>query len=157
MQVNVRQLALAFALTTAVSSCDRSVVFAYAQKSNVDSEQAVRKSHAAWFDALLAGDTAALEQLLAADVTLAFPGGNLMPRAEFLSYLKSGELFYDTAEHEDMLVRIYGATGVVTGRSTLGYRFKGKPGVERLRYTAVYARTDTRWWLVAWHSTIRRE
>ena len=80
-----------------------------------------------------------------------------MPRAEFLSFLKSGELFYDTAEHEDVFVRMYGETSVATGRSTLGYRFKGQPDVERLQYTAVWVRTDTRWRLVAWHSTFRRE
>ena len=157
MKMNVWQVAFAFALTSAVPILDRSVDFAYAQKSDADSEQAVRKSHAAWFDALLAEDIATLEQLLARDVTLAFPGGNLMPRAEFLLNLKSGELFYDTAEHEETSVRTYGAAGIVTGRSTLGYRFKGKPGVERLRYTAVYVRTDTTWRLMAWHSTIRRE
>lgn len=128
-----------------------------AQKSDADAEQAVRKVHSAWFDALLGEDVAALEQLLSEDVTLAFPGGNLMPRVEFLSHLKSGELFYDTAEHEDMLVRMYGAMGIVTGRSNLAYRFKGKPGLERLRYTAAYVRTNSRWRVVAWHSTIRRQ
>ena len=80
-----------------------------------------------------------------------------MPRPEFLSYLKVGELYYDTAEHEDTLVRVYGTTGVVTGRSNLAYRFKGKAGFERLRYTAVYAGTDGQWRLVAWHSTERPE
>lgn len=120
-------------------------------------EQGIRKAHAAWFDGLLAENAAALDRLLAADVTLAFPGGNLMPRAEFLSYLKAGELYYDTAEHEDTLVRVYGTTGVVTGRSNLAYRFKGKAGFERLRYTAVYAGGDGQWRLVAWHSTVRGE
>jgi ketosteroid isomerase-like protein len=120
-------------------------------------EQAIRSAHAAWFDALLGENVDALDRLLADDVTLGFPGGNLMPRAEFLSYLKVGDLYYDTAEHEDTFVRVYGTTGVVTGRSNLAYRFKGKAGFERLRYTAVYARTDGQWRLVAWQSTIRGE
>ena len=103
-------------------------------------------------DALLSEDAGALDLLLVDDITLAFPDGNLMPRAEFLSYLKSGELSYDSAEHEDLLVRVYGTTGVVTGRSSLAYRFKGEAGFER--YTAVYARTEVRWRMVAWHSTM---
>ena len=130
---------------------------AYARPVDADAAQAVRKAHSTWFERLLAEDTTGLDQLLADDVTLAFPDGNLMPRADFLSYLKSGALFYYTAEHEDVLVRIYGTTGVVTGRSNLAYRFKGKAGLERLRYTAVYARTGGRWRLVASHSTVRRE
>ena len=125
-----------------------------AQEPDIGAEQAIRKTHNAWFDALLAEDAGALDLLLVDDITLAFPDGSLMPRAEFLSYLKSGELFYDTAEHEDVLVRVYGTTGVVTGRSNLAYRFKGEAGFERLRYTAVYARTEVRWRMVAWHSTM---
>lgn len=123
----------------------------------VDPEQAIRNTHTAWFDALLGEDANALDNLVADDVTLAFPGGNLMPRADFLSYLKRGELFYDTADHEDALVRVYGTVGVVTGRSNLGYRFTGNAGLERLTYTAVYARREERWQLVAWHSTLRRQ
>ncbi len=122
-------------------------------ESRAHQQQAVRKTHDAWFAALLAEDCAALGQLLAEDVTLAFPGGDLMPRSDFLSYLGSGELCYDTAEHGDVLVRIYGETSVVTGRSDLAFRFRGQSGLERLRYTAVYARTNTCWRLVAWHST----
>ena len=125
-----------------------------AQEPDIGAEQAIRKTHNAWFDALLAEDAGALDLLFVDDITLAFPDGSLMPRAEFLSYLKSGELFYDTAEHEDVLVRVYGTTGVVTGRSNLAYRFKGDAGFERLRYTAVYARTEVRWRMVAWHSTM---
>ncbi len=128
-----------------------------AQAPAAKAEQAIRNAHSAWFDALLGEDAAALDRLLVDDVTLAFPGGNLMPKPEFLSYLKAGELYYDTAEHEDVLVRVYGTTGVVTGRSNLAYRFKGEAGFERLRYTAVYAGMDAQWRLVAWHSTMRRE
>jgi len=144
------RLAGVMVVTLAVSSAAVS-----AQEPSATAEEAIRNAHTAWFDALLSEDTAALERLLADDVTLAFPGGNLMPRSEFLSYLKAGELYYDTAEHEDSLVRVYGTTGVVTGRSNLAYRFKASAGFERLRYTAVYVDTDGQRRLVAWHSTVR--
>ena len=145
----VSQILLAFAAVFVAS-----LAATCAREPDGDAEQAVRKAHSAWFEALLGEDTAALDHVLAEDVTLAFPGGNLMPRADFFSYLKSGELFYDSAEHDDILLRVYGKTGVVTGRSNLAYRFMGDADLEHLRYTAVYAHTDLGWRMVAWHSTL---
>jgi hypothetical protein len=117
----------------------------------------LKDATSAWFEGLLAEDTTILNKVLSDDVTLGFPGGNVMPRAKFLSFLRSGELFYDTAEHEDVGFRIYGNTAVVTGRSNLAYRFKGNEGFERLSYTAVYVSTDGEWKMVAWQSTTRLE
>ncbi len=112
-------------------------------------------THIAWFEGLLAEDTTIVSRVLSDDVTLGFPGGNVMPKTEFLSYLQSGDLFYDIAEHEAVKFRVYGASAVVTGRSNLAYCFKGNAGFERLTYTAVYVRTDGGWKMVAWQSTTR--
>jgi ketosteroid isomerase-like protein len=115
----------------------------------------LRGVHNAWFEGLLAEDTKILNKVLSDEVTLGFPGGNAMPRAEFLSLLQSGELFYDTAEHESVGFRVYGNTAVATGRSNLTYRYKGTKDFERLSYTAVYAKTNGEWKMVAWQSTRR--
>ena len=86
---------------------------------------------------------------------LSWEGLARLVRAEFLSLLQSGELFYDTAEHESVGFQIYGNTAVVTGRSNLTYRYKGAKDFERLSYTAVYVRTNGEWKMVAWQSTRR--
>lgn len=114
---------------------------------------AAHQAHERWFSGLLAEDTVLVSNVLSADVTLGFPGGNVMPRSEFLAALQDGELFYDTADHEDVLLRLYRGTAVVTGRSTLTYRYRGNAGSEQLTYTAIYIRTDQRWRMVAWQST----
>lgn len=113
----------------------------------------VRSAHERWFSGLI-GDRAVLSEVLAADVTLRFPGGNQVPRNEFLRLLESGELAYDSATHSETEFRVYGNTGVVTGRSTLAHRFQGNASSERLAYTAVYIRTSEHWKMVAWQSTI---
>jgi predicted ester cyclase len=115
----------------------------------------LKDAHDAFFKGILAEDTVILDKLLSDDVTLRFPGGGEMPRATFLSLLKSGELFYDTGEHEAVKFRIYENTAVVTGRSNLAYRYKEYEGFERLAYTATYVKTDGEWELVAWQSTDR--
>lgn len=117
----------------------------------------LKDTHSAWFEGLLSEDTTIVSGVLSDDVTLGFPGGNVMPRTTFLAYLQSGDLFYDTAEHEDVRFRVYENAAVVTGRSNLAYRYKGNDGFERLTYTSVYVRTDGVWKMVAWQSTTRPE
>lgn len=115
---------------------------------------AVHKAHTQWFDGLLAEDTTKLSTVLSPDVTLAFPGGNTVPRQDFLGYLRSGQLFYDTADHHYLRIRVYAGAAVVNGNSTLDYRLQGKAGSERLTYTATYILTGDKWRMVAWQSTV---
>lgn len=122
-----------------------------------DDAAAVAAAHNQWFASLLAEDVPSLDTLLAPDVTLRFPGGNEMPRSRFLDLLQTGQLCYDSAEHEESHMRLYGRTGIVTGGSTLTYRFRDHTGSERLAYTAVYIQTGARWMLVAWQSTIAQQ
>ena len=115
---------------------------------------AVAHAHESWFRGLLAHDTTTLSAVLAPDITLGFPAGNVMPRQDFLRYKQDGQLFYDSAEHHELRIRVYPAAALVTGRSTLTYRFKGTAGSERLAYTATYIRFNGAWRMVAWQSTI---
>ena len=133
--------------------CVTSFEVAGAQASTADSV-AVSQAHERWFRGLLAEDTTVLSTVVAPDVTLGFPGGNVMPRKDFLGYLQSGQLFYDSADHHDLRIRVYGAAAVVHGRSTLTYRFQKAAGSERLAYTATYIRSGGEWRMVAWQSTM---
>ena len=76
---------------------------------------AVHKAHLQWFEGLVAEDTTRLSPVLAPDVTLAFPGGDIMPRRDFLGYLQNGQLYYDTAEHHNLHIRVYPGAAVVNG------------------------------------------
>lgn len=114
--------------------------------------EAVAAAHDRWFAGIL-GRYDVLADLLAPDVTLRFPGGNQMPRSEFLGLLEAKQLFYDSANHHEKEIRVYGDAAVVTGKSTLRYRLRGNAGSELLAYTAVYVRANAKWSLVAWQST----
>lgn len=124
-----------------------------AQARTADSV-AVAQAHETWFRGLMAHDTTTLSPVLSADITLGFPAGNVMPRQDFLQYKQEGQLFYDSADHQELHIRVYAGVAVVTGRSTLAYRFKGTAGSERLAYTATYVRSSGQWRMVAWQSTI---
>jgi hypothetical protein len=119
-------------------------------------EQSLRSAHQSWFKGLLNEDTKFFDVFFADEITLGF-GMRSMPRADFLKLLSSGELFYDDAEHAEVHFRVYGNTGVVTGRSNLKYRFNGVEGYERLHYIAIYVLVETNWKMVAWQSAIGRD
>jgi hypothetical protein len=63
-------------------------------------------------------------------------------------------LFYDSAEHHSLRIRVYPRAAVVNGSSTLGYRFQNNAGSERLTYTATYILAGNKWRMVAWQSTV---
>ena len=117
---------------------------------------AVCKVHDAWFEGLLSEDTTIVSRVLSPDVTLGFPGGNDMPRDNFLNFLQGGELFYDTADHQGLQVRVYGDAAIITGKTTFLYRFQGVSNSESLTYTAMYVRRGKSWQMVGWQSTTPR-
>jgi len=59
-------------------------------------------------------------------------------------------LAYDV---DDMQVRVYGETAVVTGRVTTKQNVKGEERTGKSRFTDVFVRRDGRWQLVAGHSS----
>jgi len=127
-----------------------------ASSENVEGE--VRKVHGQFFDGILHADTELLDQVLSSDVTLSFPGGNVMPRSEFLAFLSGGELIYDSADHHAVNVRVYESAAVVHGKSTLSLRWSRDGETEHLTesltYTATYILGDAGWQMVAWQSTM---
>ena len=118
--------------------------------------EAVAAAHGRWFAGLL-GSYDMLSDVLAPEVSLRFPGGNQMERTRFLSLLQTKEVVYDSADHHATEIRVYGDAGVVTGTSTLQLRIRGTAISERLAYTAVYVRSNSKWTLVAWQSTLVKQ
>jgi hypothetical protein len=138
-----------------ISSCSKT-------PSSHEFEKRLQEVHQSWFDGLLEENSQIIDQILSEDITLGFPGGNVMPRQEFIDYLKNGTIFYDSAFHEYSKIRIYGNTGLINGRSNLTFRFKKENGEffkghEKITYTAVYVLDESlRIRMVAWQSTARQ-
>ena len=116
-------------------------------------EQEIRQREARRFEAMVEGDSAALEDILSDDLRYTHATGVYETKAEFLAKLKSGQLNYDSFTPEDMLVRVYGMTGVVTGVARVKVQVKGEPLSFQLRFTDVYVKQGGRWQMVAWQAT----
>lgn len=104
-------------------------------------------------EATTANDLEALERILADELTYTHTTGQTETKNEFLATLRSGRLRYDAIEPADVQVRIYGDTGVVTGRAHLQVQTPIRAVALDLRFLEVYVRRDGRWQLVAYQST----
>jgi len=103
--------------------------------------------------AAVRGDTAFLEQNTADDYTFINPRGTLATKAQMLAAFKSGDIKLQSNELDDLQVRVYGDTAVLTGRSTQKGQTQGQDSSGQYRFTRVYVKRDGHWQSVAFQST----
>jgi ketosteroid isomerase-like protein len=104
--------------------------------------------------AVVSGDLRVFQRLLADDFTHTNQSGIFRTRAQWLANHKPGQSPYTAYEVDDLKIRVYGDTAVVTARTTpKGRDSKGNPITGQYRYLRVWARRDGRWQAVAFQST----
>jgi hypothetical protein len=109
---------------------------------------------AQFFKALLAADVAALDDLLDGDFILVdVMGGSEVPKATLIGLVGSGQLKFESIVPADTHARIYGATGVVIGRTEMHMRFEQTAITTKSRYTHVYVEERGRWRMVSAQGT----
>ncbi len=118
-----------------------------------DARQEILAADARRFAAMIQGDQAALDGLLAGDLTYTHSSGQVETKAQFLESLRSGTLRYLSAQPSDQAVRLYGDTAVVTGRAEVKVSNQGQEAALSLRFTEVWVRSGGAWKLTAWQST----
>jgi ketosteroid isomerase-like protein len=116
-------------------------------------EQEIRQREIRRFEAMVRGDISALDEILSEDLTYTHATGVFETKAEFITKLKSGQTKYESFAPEDVLVRLYGTTGVVTGAARVKVQVKGEHLSFQLRFMDVYVKKGDRWQMVAWQAT----
>ena len=114
---------------------------------------AVRAAESQRLRALVTADYAALDRLLADDLTYTHSTAKVDTKATYLEPLVSGRTRYQSLEPSDVQVRVYGTTGVVTGILRSVALVAGKESRTDMRFTNVWVQRDGRWQMVAWQST----
>jgi hypothetical protein len=105
------------------------------------------------FAAMLSADVATLDRLLASDLTYVHSSAKLDTKEDFIGAIKAGSLKYKVITPEDVHVRLYDSTAVVTGRCRFEVQSAGAELKLQVRYTDVYVKRAGAWQLVAWEST----
>jgi ketosteroid isomerase-like protein len=116
-------------------------------------EAAVLKREEARLQAMVKVDLAALEDVLADDLTYIHASGDADTKREFIDSIRSGRLKYKQLDREGVAVRVYGDAAVVTGRGHFQVRSGENDLDVRLLFTDVYVRRGGKWRMVAWQST----
>jgi len=104
-------------------------------------------------DAYVNGDVATLERILADDVSYVHPTGKIETKAEVIAGFKAQDRKYKSIKRDDVVVRIYGNTAIVTGRNTISAEYQGKNYDVQNRFTRVYVKQAGKWRLVAHHGS----
>jgi len=114
----------------------------------------INRLEAAWNDAHLAGDAAALDQMFAPDFTIIVPKMPMMNKREVMDMWHSSKpkkfTRYGTME---MKVRVYGDAAVVTGHMYRTWDVGARAFADDWLYTKVYSRNSGKWQVVAFHAS----
>lgn len=117
-------------------------------------EQQIRDLEGQINAAVVSGDLHVFERLLADDFTHTNQLGIFRTRSQWLANHKPGQSPYVAYEVDDMKIRVYGDTAVVTARTTpKGRDSKGNPITGQYRYLRVWAKRDGQWRAVAFQGT----
>jgi ketosteroid isomerase-like protein len=106
-----------------------------------------------WVDAMVRGDAARWSRYIADEWVLTYSDGTLVTKPMALADLKEGALRIESFRLDDMKVRVYGDTAVVTGQITEKSKFRDKDTSGVRRITDVFVKRDGRWQAVASHES----
>jgi ketosteroid isomerase-like protein len=98
--------------------------------------------------AIVKPDIAFLERVLDKDYSHYRPHGNVENRAQYLEDRKTGTVHFDSLVADDIKVRVYGETAIVTYRSIAKGKDQDGAIDEQRRWTRVFVRKNGQWKLI---------
>jgi uncharacterized protein (TIGR02246 family) len=116
---------------------------------------AVKAAERAWGAATAAADGAALEKLLADDLSYTHSTGDTDSKAVFIGNMKSGARKYHEVNYESVEARLYGNSAVVMAVANIKTSQKGAtPAPAHLRFLHFWVYQKGAWRLAA-HQSLR--
>jgi ketosteroid isomerase-like protein len=104
-------------------------------------------------ETIVSNNLEGLGRIVADDWIIIDPNGEIVDRTRFFEVIKSGALTHDRMESEDLRVRVYGDSAVVTGVTRTKGKFMGQEFSTQERATDVFVRRDGLWQCVLTHLT----
>jgi ketosteroid isomerase-like protein len=108
-------------------------------------EEELLKVEKGFVDAIAKNDLEAIERFITDDWIIINADGGIIDRERFLEVIKSGTLTHEMMESEDMRVRVYGDSAVVSALTRSKGKFMGQEFTTHERSTDVFVRRDGRW------------
>jgi ketosteroid isomerase-like protein len=104
-------------------------------------------------EAVVRADIAVLERVLHEDYVHSRPGGVVEDRAQYLENRKTRRVQFESLVPDEINVRVYGDTAIMTGRSTAKGKDQYGTMDEQRRWTRVLVRRDGGWQFVHFQGT----
>ena len=104
-------------------------------------------------EAIVKNDPEAIGRFVTDEWIIIDPDGGVVDRTRFFDVIKSGALTHEMMESEDLRVRVYGDSAVVTGLTRTKGKFMGQDFSTQERATDVFVKRDGRWQCVLTHLT----
>lgn len=124
--------------------------FSVLSAQTTKAEKEVLAVNQAWAEAQTKGDLDALDKIFHHDLIVTSGNGTTRDKKGELADMKPSPdfktYFFNT---EDVRVKVYDKSAVVTGHAKWRINFKGKDIDHERRYTCVYVKQNGRWQMVA--------
>jgi ketosteroid isomerase-like protein len=119
-----------------------------ATHSTIQTEQLLRQMNDDWLKALVRADGTILDQIMADDFFFAYPieGDD---KSQFISDVISGVIKVESVVRENISVRVWGDTAVLTGKDSARWWYQGHDFSGHYKVINVYARRNREWQLVS--------
>jgi ketosteroid isomerase-like protein len=120
---------------------------AQAQPAHIEIEQQLRQMNDEWVKALVRRDSATLDRIMADDFVFTYPleGDD---KVQFINDVVSGDLNVLQLTRENVEVRVWGHTAVLTALDTAKWFYKGRDFSGKYKIAHIYAHRNNEWRLV---------
>jgi uncharacterized protein (TIGR02246 family) len=122
-----------------------------AHHATIEVEQYVRQLNDDWVKAVMRSDGETLNRVMADDFFFTYPleGDD---KAQFIADVTSGDLKIEHITREQVSVRVFGSTAVLTARDSATWLYHGRELSGQYKIIMVYAERDGRWQLCAFQA-----
>lgn len=104
------------------------------------------------FAAMIAGDFAALDQMVHPELLYTHSSGVTDTKGSWIESIKSGKVKYKSVNCNGWQVRIFGDVALMRGKAAIEVDIGGQPKSLRLLFLNAWTRTPQGWKFVAWQS-----
>ena len=113
----------------------------------------VKAVEVARFASTVAGDSKAVDKVLADDLEYCHSSGMCETKTEYMQMMTSGKRKYVALVPTVQSVRMFAEVALVSGTATVTVITDGKTQDLHIGYTDVYVWRDKRWQMTSWRST----
>jgi len=125
----------------------------FRQSNSNEMEKEVLKVEEEFGQAMIKNDADKIGTFLADDWIIIGPDGGIIDKVRFLSVIRSGALTHEAMDSQDVRVRVYGTTTIVTALTSSKAKYMGQEFSTRERATDVFVKLDGKWQCVITHLT----